>query len=78
MDHTPEKCKAMAGEMLAWLDEKEWSDQDKIAVVSGCFPVLLARIVEDRKEFSKLLLKFQEIQTNTGDAIWKAKEDGTY
>ena len=76
MDRTPEECKAMAGEMLAWLDEKEWSNEDKVATTSGCFPVLLARIAKDRKQFDKMLSVFQEYQRATADVAWQWKSDG--
>jgi hypothetical protein len=73
-DRTPAECKAMAGEMLAWLDEKDWDDEDKASVAAGCFPVLLARLMESKEQMDRGMDYFIRLMKIGGDLAWKLKQ----
>jgi hypothetical protein len=74
-NRTPEDCKAMAGEMLAWLDEKDWDDEDKASVTAGCFPVLLARLMKSKEQMDRGMNYFIQLMKTGGDLAWKIKKD---
>lgn len=69
----PKECTAMAGEMLAWLDEKTWTDEDKVAVAAGCLPVLLVRISKDKETFYRVRVFFFDLMKNGSEMVWKAQ-----
>lgn len=69
-------AKAMAGEVLAWLDEKDWTDEEKVAVTAGCFPILLARVAKSREAMQLGLEGFIKLMRATSDAAWKMKSEG--
>ena len=67
------ECTRMAGEALAWLDEKSWTNEDKVCVAAGVLPVLIARIAKDKAQFDKIRSYFLELIGKTGDIAWEAK-----
>ncbi len=71
---TREECKTMAGEMLAWLDEKNWTDNDKLAVTAGCLAVLIVRVAEDKDSLNKIRKFFLALVSQASEAYWEELE----
>jgi len=67
------ECTKMAGEALAWLDEKSWTNEDKVSVAAGVLPVLMARIAKDKAQFDKIRSYFLGLIDTTAEIAWKAK-----
>lgn len=63
----------MSGELLAWLDEKTWTDEDKVLVLAASLPVLMVDLAKDKETFDKLKKYFLSMIDSTCDPIWKAK-----
>lgn len=63
----------LAGEMLAWLDEKDWTDEDKACVTAGVFPVLLVRMFDEKEKLDKAFNYFTSVVKATYEVAWKAK-----
>lgn len=63
----------MAGEALAWLDEKDWTDEDKVCVSAGVFPVLLIRISDDKEKLDKAFEYFTSLMKAGYEVAWKMK-----
>ena len=65
------ECVAMAGETIAWLDEKTWTDEDKASVAAGCLPVFISRLAKDKETFDKIKKFFLSYLDSQCEAIWK-------
>lgn len=63
----------LAGECLAWLDEKDWSDEDKVCVVQAVFPTLLVRMSDDKAKLDKAFDHFTMLMKVVFEAAWKLK-----
>jgi len=63
----------MAGEALAWFDEKNWTDEEKVCVAAGILPVLMARIAKDKAQFDKIRAYFLSVIDRSADIAWKSK-----
>lgn len=63
----------MAGEALAWLDEKDWTDEDKVCVSVAVFPVLLVRMSDDKAKLDQTFFYFMSLARATYEAAWKLK-----
>lgn len=63
----------LAGEALSWLDEKDWTDEDKVCVSAAVFPVLLVRMSDDKAKLDKAFDYFTSIMKAAYEAAWKLK-----
>ena len=63
----------LAGEALAWLDEKDWSNEDKVCVSSAVFPVLLVRMSDDKETLEKAFNYCISVMKAGFEVAWKAK-----
>ena len=63
----------MAGEALAWLDEKDWTDEDKVCISVAVFPVLLVRMSNDKTKLDKTFDYFMSLARAAYEAAWKLK-----
>lgn len=63
----------LAGEALAWLDEKDWTDEDKACVSAAVFPVLLVRMSDDKAKLDKVFDHFTALMKAAYEAAWKLK-----
>ena len=64
----------LAGELLAWLDEKDWTDDDKVCVCGAVFPVLLARMSKDKEKLDKAFEHSVLVMKVAYELLWKGKE----
>lgn len=64
----------LAGEVIAWLDEKDWRDEDKVCVVGAVFPVLLVRMSDDKERLDKTFDYFASLMRAGYEAAWKLKQ----
>lgn len=77
-DRTQQEDTAMAGELLAWLDEKRgWDDEDKVCVTAGCLPVLLVKLAKDKEEFERIRAYFLTLIRDMSNVIWEARKGRT-
>jgi hypothetical protein len=63
----------LAGEAFAWLDEKDWTDEDKVCVSAAVFPVLLVRMSDDKAKLDNTFDYFMSIMKAGYEAAWKLK-----
>ena len=63
----------LAGEALAWLDEKDWPDEDKVCVSGALFSVLLVRMSDDKEKLDKAFDYFTSVMKAGYEAAWKLK-----
>lgn len=63
----------LAGETLAWLDEKTWTNEDKVCVSAGVFPVLLVRMSDNKEKLDKAFDFFISMMKAAYEVAWKAK-----
>lgn len=63
----------LAGEALAWLDEKDWTDEDKVCVSAAIFPTLLVRMSDDKEKLDKTFDYFLSVMKAAYEISWKAK-----
>lgn len=63
----------LAGEAIAWLDEKDWTDEDKVCVSAAVFPVLLVRMSDDKAKLDKVFDYFASMMKGGYEAAWKLK-----
>lgn len=63
----------LAGEALAWLDEKTWTNEDKVCVSAAVFPVLLVRMSDDKEKLDRTFDYFVAVMKAGYEVAWKAK-----
>lgn len=63
----------LAGEALAWLDEKDWTDEDKVCVTAAVFPVLLVRMSDDKATLDQAFDYFTALMKGVYEVAWKQK-----
>jgi hypothetical protein len=63
----------LAGEALAWLDEKDWTNEDKVCVAGAVFPILLVRMSDDKEKLDKAFDYFTSLMKAGYEAAWKLK-----
>lgn len=64
----------LAKESLAWFDEKDWTDEDKVCVSAGVFPVLLVRMSDDKEKLDRAFEYFTSLMKAGYEAAWKIKQ----
>lgn len=63
----------LAGEALAWFDEKEWTDEDKACVSAAICPMFLVRMSEDKEKLDKVFDYFVSVMKAAYEVAWKIK-----
>lgn len=63
----------LAGEAIAWLDEKDWTDEDKVCVSAAVFSVLLVRLSDDKEKLDKVFDYFSAMTKAAYEVAWKQK-----
>jgi hypothetical protein len=74
---TPDDLKRdtrLAKEALAWFDEKDWTDEDKVCVSAAVFPVLLVHMSDDKEKLDRAFEYFTSLMKAGYEAAWKIKQ----